>query len=393
MSLFNVTENGLITVDSSDIEESFISAYKEALGSNLNTEAGTPQGQLILNDTAMLTYAQNQAVGIANAYNVLTAKGSALDVVANFWGYYRKQATATVVSCTFTGTAGLVIPSGSLVSDGTNNFQLLTSVTIDENGTATGQVQCTETGAVNVNNNSITTIVSVLSGWDTVTNNTSGITGYDKESDNQFRQRITQNWFNVRARGALGAIWDNLAALDNVLSVYVAENPTNEDLTISNQTLVPHSVYIAVAGGSDDDIAETIYNQKTIGANTNGSSTVTYTDESTGLTMTYKIERVIASALYVQVTYASNTHTGADVETQIQNTLASWYTSNPVGIGQYISGAMLGQAFDNFPYADILSIKIRQLGSVSNLWVDYISVNIDTMYTLTADSVVVVKNG
>lgn len=392
MSLFSVSESGLITVDSSDIEESIISAYKSALGSDLNTEAGTPQGQLILNDTAMLTYAQNQAVQIANAYNVLTAKGSALDVVANFWGYYRKQAVATVASCTFTGTAGLVIPSGTLVSDGTNNFQLLTSVTISDSGTITGQVQCTESGAITVRSGDINEIVSTLSGLDSVTNETPGITGYDEELDNVFRQRITQNWFNVRARGALGAIWDNLASLDNVLSVYVAENPSNDDLTISNQTLSPHSVYIAVAGGSDDDIAKVIYNQKTIGANTNGSDTVTYTDSSTGINMTYKIERIIPSDLSVRVTYQSNKYTSNSIATQIKETLASWYNSNLVKIGGYISGAMLGQAFDDFPYADILSIKIHQASS-STLWVDYISVNIDTLYVLTEDNVSVVENG
>ena len=185
MSLFSVSETGLITVDSKDMKEAFIDAYKGALGQNINTEAGTFQGQMILNDTAMLGYAQNQCVLIANAYSVLRAKGSALDVVANFWGYYRRQATATVVNCVMSGNVGLVIPKGSLVSDDSKNeYELLDDAEIGENGTVIGQFQCVKKGAIVCLGGEITEIVSTLDGWDTVVNNAAGVTGYDRENDN-----------------------------------------------------------------------------------------------------------------------------------------------------------------------------------------------------------------
>lgn len=363
MSLFSVTETGLITVDSSEIKDAFIQAYQGALGSGIRTDAGTFQGQMILNDTAMLTYAQNQCVLIANAYSVLRAKGSALDVVANFWGYYRRQATATVVNCLMSGTAGVVIQKGSLVSDGTNQYELLDDAEIGDGGTVVGQFQCTKKGAVVCLGGAITEIVSTLEGWDTVVNNAAGVTGYDRENDNQFRARITANWFNVRARGALGAIWDNMAKLDNVISVCVRENPSNADIVIDGFTLVEHSVFVCVAGGSESDIAECMYNQKTIGANTNGDTNVSWYDRTTGLTNKYKIQRAETVNLEVFVNYQTSYFTTADVEEQIKTAIMGWVSENPFRIGQTISGNMLAQAFDGFVYADLLSIKLGVVDS------------------------------
>lgn len=386
MSLFSVTETGLITVDSSEIQDSFIQAYKDALGANLNTEAGTFQGQMILNDTSMLTYAQNQCVLIANAYSVLRAKGSALDVVANFWGYYRRQATATVVNCVLSGTEGLTIPKGSLVSDGTNEYELLDDATIGVYGYVVGQFQCTKKGAVVCLGGTVTEIVNEIEGWDSVTNNASGVTGYDLENDNQFRARITANWFNVRARGALGAIWDNMAQLDNVVSVCVRENPTNANMAIDGFTLVPHSVFVCVAGGSESDIAECMYNQKTIGANTNGDTTVSWYDSTTGLLNRYKIQRAETVNLRVEVSYQTSYFTTADVEEQIKTAIMGWVAENPFRIGQTISGNMLAQAFDGFVYADLLSIKVGVVDSGEDAE-DYLTTTIGQIAVLESANI------
>lgn len=387
MSLFSVTETGLITVDSSGIEESFVDAYKNALDADINTEAGTFQGQMIINDTSMLTYAQNQCALIANAYSVLTAKGSALDVVANFWGYYRKQGVATVVNCVLSGSNGTVIPAGSLVSDGENEYKLLDDVAIGESGSVVGQFQCTVSGPIVVLSGAINEIIAEISGWDTVTNNASGVTGYDVETDNAFRTRITANWFNIRARGALGAIWDNMAQLKGVVSVCVRENPYNADLVIDNFTLPEHSVFVCVAGGDSGDIAKCMYNQKTIGANTSGNTTVTYYDTTTGLTNRYKIQRAESVKLSVSVSYSTSYYTTADVEDKIKSAILGWVAENPFRIGQTISGNMLAQAFDGFVYADLLSIKVNFADS-SEDYADYVSTTIGQIAVLETENIV-----
>lgn len=390
MSLFSVNQSGLITVDSSSIAESFENAYKEALGSNLNTETGTFQGQMIQTDTAMLSYAQNQCALIANAFSVYSATGKALDVVAAFWGYYRKEAVATVVNCTLSGTANLVIPAGSLVSDGTYQYVLLDTVTIGSGGTVSAQFQCTTAGPIVCQSGTVTTIVSVLSGWDTVTNPAAGIVGYDKETDNAFRARITANWFNIRGRGALGAIIDNMAQLPGVISVLGRENPSNTDLVIDDITLPEHSVYVCVAGGSNADIAQMMYNQKTIGANSVGNTEVVWYDATTGLTNRYHIQRPTEVALAIKVNYASNYFTPANIEALIQNAIMSYIEANPLSIGQMVSGNWLAQAFNEFDYAAIVSVKVGIAGSAPT-YADYQETMISEIPVIEASNIVTVE--
>lgn len=385
MSLFSVTNTGLITVDSSDIREEFEEAYKQALGSSLNLEVGTPQGQLITIDTKMLTYAQNQCADLANVFSVLTSTGKALDVAGGFWGYYRKQGVGTVVNCTLKGKVGTVIPAGSIASDGEHDFTSTNQVTIGEDGFASVQFQCVDKGSIPCLSGTLNTIVSVIDGWDSVSNDASGIVGYDVESDNVFRQRITANWFNIRGRGSLGAIADNMAQIDNVLSVLARENMTNNPIQIDDQTLLPHSVYVCILGGSDADIATVMYQQKTCGANTNGNTSIPYIDTRVGISMKYKIQRPAITPIKVKINYSLNYYTPADIVKKIKENVIGYVQQNPFSIGQTISGNQLANAFNDFPYCNLLSVKIGVAGEED--YNDYLQMTIAQYPTLSEDDI------
>lgn len=387
MSLFNVTADGLITVDSSEIKESFENAYKQALGAELNVEAGTAQGQLIIEDTKMLTYAQEQAVNVANAFSILTATGKALDVVAGFWGYYRKTEQKTVVRAILEGTAGVIIPKGVIVSDGTNQFVLLDSITLTDS-VDYAQFQAVESGAIVCNPNTLTEIIDPIKGWDSVNNPTAGILGYAEETDNQFRQRITANLLNVRARGELGSIMDNIAQVDGVLSVVVRENPTNAKLEIDDQTLTAHSILVSVVGGDGANIAEMIYKQKAAGIGTNGDTAVSYQDNETGITFNYKVLRPAFVTLNIEVKYTKNLFTPADIVEKIKDTVMAYINDNPFVIGQLVSGYTLGACMVGFKYANFVSLKVKTTGAD---WLDSVKYKISEMPVITADNITVTE--
>jgi hypothetical protein len=48
----------------------------------------------------------------------------------------------------------------------------------------------------------------------------------------------------------------------------------------TNYPMEPHSVYVAVVGGLDDEIAQAIWTKKDLGCDYNGNTTVVVTDES-----------------------------------------------------------------------------------------------------------------
>lgn len=385
MSLFNVTPAGLVTVDSSEIRKELEEAYKQALGGEISTDSGTIEGYLIDNDTKFLTYAQQESANIANSFSVLTAKGRALDVVAGLWGYYRKAGEKTVVNAVLTGSSGTVIRAGSVASAGGVDYVLLDTVTIGTAGTVSAQFQCVESGAITCAPSALNEIITTTKGWDAITNNQAGIVGYDEETDEQFRARITANWLNIRSIGTLGAIMDSVAQINGVLSALVRENMSNKEITIDNVVLSPHSIYLAVVGGEAEDIARTLYNKKTSGAGTNGGTTVSYTDPSNGVVQNYQIKRADILPVYIKITYSNNYYTPVDVDKKIKSTLIN-YISGGLSIGQTISGNMLSLAFENFEYANILSIKLSLDGKT---WNDYVSATIEQMPDVTSENILV----
>lgn len=367
MSTFSVTPNGVITVDTMDVLAQYQEAYKAALGSDLNLDASTPQGQLITNDVNNHTVLQAEIVNAINNYSVFYATGRALDVAGSRYGYYRKSGVATVVVATISGAQGTIIPSGSLATDGENQYALLNTTIIPANGTTTAQFQCTTVGTIYCPAGTLTEIVTAVTGWDTVNNINDGVAGYADETDSTFRQRIVANMLQKRGRSTLGALVDNIAALPNVISVIGRENPTDNTITIDSVSLEPHSVYVCILGGDATSIAKVMAQQKTMGAATVGNTTVTYMDDTINYAYQYNIERPADVSLYVKVQYKNNLHSPLEstVAAQIKAVLQEYVAAHPFQIGQTIAGPELAAAFADFTMADVIAISVGTDGTTT----------------------------
>lgn len=391
-SLFKINSNGIITVDFSNIKSKMEQVYKEALGSDLNVEPSSVAGQMIANDTAVINEIQTDLTALINSFNVYTAEGGALDNAGANYGYYRKQGMATVVIATITGSAGTVIPAGSLASDGTNQYTLLDNITIPSTGSIEAEFQCLTNGPIPCVAGSLNQIVSVISGWDSVNNALDGIVGYDVENDNIFRSRITANWLNIRGKSLLGAIIDNIAQLPNVMSVIGRENPFGSAKVVDGLTLAPHSIWLTVLGGSGVDIAKTLGERKTIGAYTNGNTNINYFDENVNYNYIYKIQRPDAVNIEIQVNYEANNYTPLDIDEQIKNLIINYINNNPFMIGQTITGAELAKSLNGFNQINLLSIKVKSTG---DNYQDYVNTSLAEIAVLTKENIIInkVSNG
>lgn len=76
----------------------------------------------------------------------------------------------TQVTAQFTGTPGTIIPQGSQASDGTVTYELISSVVLNISGNGTGVFQSLTTGSFNTAIGTLTTIVTPVSGWASVSN-------------------------------------------------------------------------------------------------------------------------------------------------------------------------------------------------------------------------------
>jgi uncharacterized phage protein gp47/JayE len=181
---------------------------------------------------------------------------------------------------TCTGLAGVVIPVGALVADAAGNQYACTGTgIIPAGGSISLTFAAVKTGPIACAPGAITTIYRSIIGWDTASNPGAGVPGSDVESAADFEYRRQQS-VALNAVGSLPSIYASVFAVDGVSDVYIAENVTSSPITKGSITLAPHSIYVAAVGGLALDVATAIWKKKSVGADYNGNTTVTVTDQS-----------------------------------------------------------------------------------------------------------------
>lgn len=276
------TEAGLIIPAESAVLSGVQSDMDAAFGGGLNPALETPQGQLASSQAAIIGDKNNEFAYFTNQVDPQYADGRFQDAIARIYFLTRKPAVSTSVQCTMTGLVGTVIPSGTLAQDTSGNTYYSTGdATIGASGTTTAEFLNIETGPIPCAAGTLISVYQSIPGWDTITNPAAGIVGSVVESRADFEYR-RRNSVAINGSGSLPAIYASVFNLDGVLDVYALDNP--EDMTINkgvtNYPMVQHSLYVAVVGGDDYEIARAIWERKNIGCNYNGNTTVTVTDDS-----------------------------------------------------------------------------------------------------------------
>lgn len=125
--------------------------------------------------------------------------GEYLDRHAETRGIARREAVAASGQLFITGTAGAVIPEGSLFSTAATNdapiveYATTEAVTIGEDGTVSVGVQCTQTGTIgNTTTGTVVLVASRLPEVTAVTNPSAITGGTAEEDDDSLRERILE---------------------------------------------------------------------------------------------------------------------------------------------------------------------------------------------------------
>ena len=304
-------QTGVVVPTTRAVRDDLAAAMQEALRLSANdpaidVDSTSPLGQFIDLVAAEIEAKNAEIAFLANMLNPKTANGVWLDALAALYGLDRKISEPTVVVCTCTGLKGTVIPYGAIVQD-TQGNQLRHStaggVTIGDSGSVEATFVTVEHGEIQIAAGTVTKIVTVVSGWDTVTNEVAGITGRDIEPDGELLNRMIDS-YAINANSTTANIEANLAELDGVLDCIVLENYTNQPQQQYSITLDPHSIAVCIVGGEDADIAETIFRRKSAGCGTTGTTDVTYVDtEHYDAVYTYQIVRPTAVDFDVQVAF------------------------------------------------------------------------------------------
>ena len=331
-SSIEFTPQGPVAPDSQTVLEAQQEIWQSAFNNRLNLDPATPQGQLMASLAAIVQDKNAQLLYLANMFNPATAEGVWQDALAAIYFLDRQAAMPTVVQVTCMGLEGVVI-AGSDTSDEParvrteSGIELVcqTTGTIPASGSIVLPFACEETGPIEIEAHSVTTIVQAQPGWDTVTNETAGVLGRNVETQREFEERRYQS-VALNSRSMLASVYARVGNIDGVIDLLARQNRTSEPVTDNGVTLGPHSVYVAILGGEDAAIAEALYNSVSGGCDYNGNTKYEYTDPVTGAVETVLFERPkeVAFEIHVYVRRTPNTSTTV-LEAAAANVYADFY--------------------------------------------------------------------
>lgn len=150
---------------------------------------------------------------------------------------------------------------------------------VDQVGNQTS-MRSLNTGPILSPAGTLTTIETPVAGWDEVINYTEGTSGRNIETDSELRLRRAES-LQITGTATVEAIRARLLAqVDDVTAVTVIENRTAE---VDGDGRPPHSFEAVVSGGTDEDIANKIWEVKPAGIQTHGDFGFVITDSSGNL--------------------------------------------------------------------------------------------------------------
>ena len=368
-------DNGFVAPAESAILAGVQADINTAFGGDLNPALETPQGQLASSEAAVIADSYDQFLLLANNVDPAYASGRMQDGIARIYFIERNPAQPTVIQVACIGLTGVNIPVGALVRDVSGNVYACTEAgTISSLGTVTLSFANQNTGPIAVPATNGISIYQAIPGWDTVSC-VSGVLGNVVESRADFEYRRQQS-VALNSIGSLSSVLGAVLQVPDVLDAYVTENDTASAVTIGGVSIAAHTLYVCVAGGAAQNVAQAIWTKKAPGCGYTGNTTETVYDTNSGYSPPYPsyavtFETPAAVPIFYAVTIANSTSVPSDALTQIQNAIMLAFSGADGG-----SRARIGSTI----YASRYYAGVASLGA----WAQIIAIDIGSQNTSTS---------
>jgi hypothetical protein len=360
-----INSTGTIVPDTSEILSGINAEYQTIFGTDLQLTPDSPQGVLIAAEALARSQVVQNNAALANQINPNIAGGVFLDAILALTGMQRTPATQTLVKgVTLNGVPGTVIPEGAQAKTAVGDiFATLSPVTLAANGQATVDFVSVAFGPIPCLASALNIPVTNVLGWETVNNSVAGVVGTTTQSDIGARA-LRSNTLAFQGVSLAESITSALFAVPGVQSLFFQENISATTQVIKDITMVGHSIYVCVNGGSDLNVAAAMLENKSSGCAWNGNTSVSVTEPTSGQIYTVLFDRPAPIEIAIQVTSANAAI--ADIQTGIANYIAgnvanypAWSVGQPISAFE-IAGALLSQ----YPYMIINQVQISYASSI-----------------------------
>lgn len=253
------------------------------IDAELDTASDEPIGQLNGIMATKIATCHELTQTAFSQFDDTKCEGVQLQALSALTGTFKKGAAKGTVTLSCALTIGATLVAGTHVArvagDETNRWTPKANFTAPSTGLHAVVFECERTGEVEALAGTITTIVTPLAGWTSVTNPLDATPGRDDEKDTTLRLRRRAE---LRAQGACSvpAIAADLLKVSGVIAARVYENATN--VTVAGRP--PHSLEAVIWDGIvpaavDATVRETVFKNKPAGIQSLGSVVGSVTDE------------------------------------------------------------------------------------------------------------------
>jgi uncharacterized phage protein gp47/JayE len=365
-----LTSTGLNLDDFETVRALVVAQLRATISNILDVSPDQPIGQIT---DITLEHRQQISELLQEIYSAMDpeqATGQSLDALCSMTGTYRNPATYGTVGLTLNLNAATTVPAGSIAAvtgDPDNQWILDADVTSVGAGNYAGTATASETGVIQALAGTITTIVTPVAGWNSVTNALDADEGEEVESDTDLRLRREVE-LQQGGSTTLGAVVAAVSAIEEVIQVIGYENVRS----YVQDGMPPKSIEIVYWSGATSptpaavvaEIAETIQSEKAggiqaYGTDTDGASTETET--VTDAYGSYEIGFTRAEDLRVELEYTLTTNSDYPGDVTFQAYVASWADDN-LGIGSDVLYTKMIDVGYNVAGIDNLSLRLRFFG-------------------------------
>ena len=263
-----INQYGLSIASKAELDAAAAAGLTLIYGSDTNFDSNSSDGQYFGITTQATEDYLEVLLDVYNMFDPDNTIGVQQDNLYWINGIKRKGASFSYQNITITTDRSLTLDGldtqannidgvGYTVSDNIGNqWILLDTQNPSAAGTYTYSFRAKTLGAVTSSPNTITVPVSVVIGVTSI-NNATGVSslGQDGETDAAFSARRNASFAN-KSYNSLDGLYSDLLNLDGVVSASVYENDSN---IVDADGIPAHGFWAIIEGGSDVDIANTIY--------------------------------------------------------------------------------------------------------------------------------------
>ena len=300
------------------------SRWLTAFGADFAITPETPAGQIIGIMALALAEADEAVINSLNSLDVLAAQGNQLRSLGTLFGVDDPPGTRSALTAQATGAPGTIIPAGSRASTLQNYiFETTAVATIDTNGQAVIPMQSVDEGAIPAPAGTLTRIVTLVSGWRTITNQTDAVLGALAGNDTDYRRRYFLQLAN-RQNASTEAI--RTAALGaGARKVSVQQNDLGHAITRDGVSIAANSIMPVIDADPalDDALFVALADVKPLG--------IPYVGSIQSVPHNVRFQRALPAALNIAIAITATTEYPQDGETTIRQNLLDYAAGWAIG--------------------------------------------------------------